>query len=686
MARAGTLRFRLHPLQQSKELRQETSSFCVVQSCGVIFFICRYIFLFVAITVFRMSTSRSISRNAKRRLLDSLTNTADSEESCHVVTEIFGADRESISLSEVDNFDDSDILPVSGVHGMSDSDSECLSSPFENETSSSSDDMEMSLTEDLLLFYKLFNISRAAMQFLLDVLKRKKLDVPQSVYLLDKMSKKKQHIITEENDCKMSYFGLEDTLKFCLSEKSDYLSSNAIEEGDRVDITVRINYDGIPLYKSSPCSVWALSIIFTGLFSKPLPLGISYGPHKPDVSIFLKPLAEDLNVFTTQGKVVCGINVFVRTIFFNLDAPAKSDVCGILGHTAKRGCGYCRSEGTYDCNRVIFSTCVGESRTDSAYRDMRESNQLSMSPFLSVQGFGIRSSCPPDYQHLVCLGLVRKLFYYYFMQTKNLRLRCKVKAADIKHLSDRIEGIAVFWPTEFQRKPRRIDICLPFFKATEYRFFLLYLFFTFKDCLPTEYYEHYLLFHCAVRILLSDRHRHFSDTAKAFIEKFVSSMPSLFGRQSVTYNVHCLLHVHEYYMTIGNLDRFSTFPFENFLSKLKHRVRKTRHIFAQTLNQLEMIKIFCSHTNDESLNYSDRSPNNCCLTESGVWILCDKLDGIVGSGYKLAFSCSLYDTPMPSSELGIGRYVKSKQYVSERLTNKAVCFPMERDYIIIPFV
>ena len=99
-----------------------------------------------------------------------------------------------------------------------------------------------------------------------------------------------------------------------------------------------------------------------------------------------------------------------------------------------------------------------------------------------------------------------------------------------------------------------------------------------------------------------------------------------------------------------------------------------------------MIKIFCSHTNDESLNYSDCSPNNCCLTESGVWILCDKLDGIVGSGYKLAFSCSLYDTPMPSSELGIGRYVKSKQYVSGRLTNKAVCFPMERDYIIIPFV
>jgi len=119
---------------------------------------------------------------------------------------------------------------------------------------------------------------------------------------------------------------------------------------------------------------------------------------------------------------------------------------------------------------------------------------------------------------------------------------------------------------------------------------------------------------------------------------------------------------------------------------LKHRVRKTREIFAHTLNQLEMIKIFCSDTNDDSFKYSERSPNNCCLTESGDWIICDKLDNDIGSGYRLAFSSSLYNTPMPSCELGIGRYVKSKKYVCGRLTNKAFCLPMDKDYVVIPFV
>lgn len=335
---------------------------------------------------------------------------------------------------------------------------------------------------------------------------------------------------------------------------------------------------------------------------------------------------------------------------------------------------------------LFFSTIIGEPRTDVAYKNMQESNQISVSPFASIQGFGLRSCCPPDYQHLVCLGVVRKLISYYFTQTKHLRLRCRAKPSDIKAISDRVEEVAGYWPNEFQRKPRRIDQCLAYFKATEYRYFLVYLFFLLKDCLPDDYYKHFLLLHCATYIFLSDNHRHMHDFAKGFVEKFVRDMSQLSGHQSVTYNVHCLLHLHEFYLSIGNLNQFSTFPFENFLNVLKHRIKKTRGIFAQTANQLEMLKLICDDFDDRFLHYSIHSPNNCCLLETGDWILCDEFDGSRGGGYKLSFSRVLYEKPISSRIFGIGRYIRSRQYVTGKVINKGLCVPSAKEFIVIPFI
>lgn len=147
-----------------------------------------------------MSTSRTLLRSAKRRLLDSLTSVSFTEDIENDVTEISRADvatsnTYALQISDLDDIgqpsnSDSQDFKYFGI--------EELSSVYESDilSSESDDDPEISLAENLLLFFKLFNISRVAMQFLLDILKQNNLDVPKSVYLLEKITNK-----TKETHC-----------------------------------------------------------------------------------------------------------------------------------------------------------------------------------------------------------------------------------------------------------------------------------------------------------------------------------------------------------------------------------------------------------------------------------------------------------------------------------------------------
>lgn len=53
----------------------------------------------------------------------------------------------------------------------------------------------------------------------------------------------------------------------------------------------------------------------------------------------------------------------------------------------------------------------------------------------------------------------------------------------------------------------------------------------------------------------------------------------------VVYNVHCLVHLSEDAKVYGSLD-ISSFPFENFLAKLKRIVRKPTFPLSQIIHRL----------------------------------------------------------------------------------------------------
>lgn len=131
-----------------------------------------------------------------------------------------------------------------------------------------------------------------------------------------------------------------------------------------------------------------------------------------------------------------------------------------------------------------------------------------------------------------------------------------------------------------------------------------------KDNIDIAVYEHFLLFHVGISILVSDKH--ISEFSLKYVKKiltFIQHSENIYGRQFLIYNVHLLSHLTDDVDIFGPLDEFSTFPFENYLGKLKTYVksptnplqqifRRLTENYALPLNKMKsnsLIKLMYSH-------------------------------------------------------------------------------------------
>ena len=102
-----------------------------------------------------------------------------------------------------------------------------------------------------------------------------------------------------------------------------------------------------------------------------------------------------------------------------------------------------------------------------------------------------------------------------------------------------------------------------------------------------ELYKNFLLFSVDIRIL-TDPHQCMTmcEFAQKLLTAFVNHYSQLFGSNSVVYNIHGLVHLVNDIKTFGPLDKFSSFPYENYLNRLKHLVRKPNHVLQQIVSRL----------------------------------------------------------------------------------------------------
>lgn len=168
---------------------------------------------------------------------------------------------------------------------------------------------------------------------------------------------------------------------------------------------------------------------------------------------------------------------------------------------------------------------------------------------------------------------------------------------------------------EFCRLPRSVED-IEHWKATEFRQFLLYTGpVVMKGKLSKIQYKHFLCLHVAIRILCSVKCISLNRYAKSLIRCFIIRYKKIYGSEYITYNVHNLLHLCDDVLLYGQLDNFSAFKFESYMSKIKRRMKNSRYPLQQIYNRV---------IEDRKLPYIEKINNFPFVQEDNISLVCNE--------------------------------------------------------------
>lgn len=165
-------------------------------------------------------------------------------------------------------------------------------------------------------------------------------------------------------------------------------------------------------------------------------------------------------------------------------------------------------------------------------------------PSVKLESLAMVNSIILDYQHLVLLGSMRYFMNIWFGTEP---FQFKVSAISKQRISRDILKTHSDIPCEFARqKPQELKV-LSYWKATEFRLFLLYLGpILLKGVLDPIKYDHFIMLHLAIAILISPKYC--SDLqqvayAKSLLTCFVESPPGIYSETIMVHNLHNLIHL-----------------------------------------------------------------------------------------------------------------------------------------------
>jgi len=196
------------------------------------------------------------------------------------------------------------------------------------------------------------------------------------------------------------HFGIEKGVTDQLRNKIDCLTcSNAI--------SVQINIDGVPLFKSTNGQFWPmLGKISFPFVSDPFVIGIFYGENKPSNLDFLADFVSEYQKLKESGIAMDDKRFCFHVSAFICDTPARCLVKHVKGHTSYADCERCTVSGTWH-DKMTFPDLDAPKRTNIAFDEMQDSERHKGPSPLSDLGVGMVSQFVIDYMHLICLGVVR---------------------------------------------------------------------------------------------------------------------------------------------------------------------------------------------------------------------------------------------------------------------------------------
>lgn len=365
------------------------------------------------------------------------------------------------------------------------------------------------------------------------------------------------------------------------------------------NIQYHINVDGLPLSKNSNSQFWC---IIASVFDSVFAVGIYKGEKKPKNSnAFLNDTVQEAIELEREGIEVNGKTYFGSLCALVCDAPARSYVTKVKGHGGYYGCSKCETKGRYyrvdrtKKGRVVFPEVDAILRTDASFRGRNQPQHHIGESILELLSIDMVQNVPIDPMHLLDIGMMRKLLNSW-KNSRHPGVKLDQNLCD--KLNSNILSLNGLIPEEFQRRESRSLDEVDRWKATQLKFFRKHAGpLLLKDCLTDVYYEHFLNFHVATKLLSHPRLCRNEDIVcycEQILSNFVKDSVLLYGLQFLSYNVHNLIHVAADVKRNGPLESYSAYKFENYLQIIKNllfRSAKPLQQIVKRLNEYERNKV-----------------------------------------------------------------------------------------------
>lgn len=482
-------------------------------------------------------------------------------------------------------------------------------------------------------------------------------------------------------------------LAFCLRNCFKDLEKN-------ISISININIDGLPLYRSSNKNFWPILFNIQEYPNiRPMALGIFFGESKPsNVQNYLLPFVEEIKPILQNGLELNGHKISISIRCFICDSPARAFVKGLFVHkysfsnfnfiytcyitgtmnfNAIEGCQKCTVKGkkSHISNTVVFGKTKQPARTDEMFRangypgHVKNETPLMQLPIDMIKDFVVA-----DPLHLLELGVMKRLLVGW--RTGNLGYNRKWTLVQEDKISELLLRIKM--PREVSRDARTLK-SFNLWKGLEFRNFLNYYgIVVLQSHLEGRYYRHFLSLFCAVTICSAEKYLCYLHVAELLFDDFITNYKRIYGVEFITSNVHNLEHVVDDVARYGILSSISAYPFENSLFSIKRMLRAGKHPLVQIANRLTE-RLFISDFNYKEQNETKptiiRGKNNKCEVKlfdftlsndkfKDMWCYADKKILCMANAVEENFNCFIegyevgtctdfFEKPFKSSRLNI---------------------------------
>lgn len=342
----------------------------------------------------------------------------------------------------------------------------------------------------------------------------------------------------------------------------------------KYNFTYTFSFDGCPIGKSSKGTIWLIFATINELppemrASNMILIGVYVAEEEPEMNSLLKPFVNEANKLSKDGlEWKNAENEIIVSKFIPCqccaDAIARARALNILQFNGKMGCNLCKHcteklEGVKQ-RKYTMSDEVPEKRThEETIEEMKKAakecgpgkknpkhiNGVKGPTFLMyLNFFNLISNVIVDPMHCIFLGVIRQ---YMDILITSVGEEFYIGSRKIlEKINKRINNIHP--PSCIQRPPRSLFHRFKY-KAKEWLIFLMYYSLPcLKGIIPEKYINHLSMLVRAVNILTSDSISPDSlDEAEKLLLDFVVLFQEYFGKKHMSFNIHSLLHVVQWY-------------------------------------------------------------------------------------------------------------------------------------------